>query len=241
MYTAANGFLASLQSDAFGNNQLSFSDALDLQGWLPPNFANAFNEILDSVLLSKSSPAEVIVFEVGTWKGLSAHTMASVAKSRGINLKIVCIDTWLGAPEFWTWARGMPTHDLKKDHTGFPTVYHTFINNMIVSGMSDMIYPLPLPSMQALEVLKFYNIRADVVYIDAAHEYDAVCADILGYWEMLNEHGVMFGDDFKPIDWPGVVRAVRDCAEKIPADLMLCSDIMWRLQRKPPKMMETDR
>jgi len=222
-------FLASLHSDAFDRE--TTTDVIDLQGWLPRDFAPAFNEILDSVIATKSHP-EVVVLEIGTWKGLSAHTMASIAKSKGVSLKLICIDTWLGAPEFWTWARGMQTHDLKKDHMGFPTVYHTFINNMLASGVSDMIYPLPLPSMQALDVLKFYDIRADIVYVDAAHEYDAVRSDILGYWNLLNENGIMFGDDFKPVDWPGVVKAVLDCANVIPADLMLCADVMWRLQKR---------
>jgi hypothetical protein len=223
-------FLASLQRDAF-SNQLSSPYPLDLQGWLPHGFQNAFGDILDSIVNQKKQGEEVIIIEIGTWKGLSAHTMATIAKTKGVKVKIICIDTWLGAPEFWTYLRGHATHDLKKDSVGYPTVYHTFINNMVGSGISDVIYPLPLPSQQALDVIKFYNLRADIIYVDAAHEYEPVRGDILGYWEILTSSGVMFGDDYNPPDWPGVVKAVNSCAETLGVSLML-SGIMWRLQSK---------
>ncbi len=227
---SASEFLMSLQHDAFAKQHSpSHPEALDLQGWLPPGFENAFLDILNAIILQKSPGEEVIIIEIGTWKGLSAHTMATIAQSKGVKVKIICIDTWLGAPEFWTWARGYPTHDLKKDAAGYPTVYHTFINNMTGSGISDVIYPLPLPSQQALDVIKYYNIRADIIYVDAAHEYEPVRGDILGYWDILTSSGIMFGDDYNQSDWPGVVKAVNSCAETLGIPLML-SGIMWRLQ-----------
>ena len=83
--------------------------------------------------------------------------------------------TWLGAPEFWTWglldrSRG---GSLKPIH-GFPTVYYTFLSNVHRAGVQDVIAPLPISSLQGAQVLAHYGCQADAIYIDGSHEYDAV-------------------------------------------------------------------
>jgi hypothetical protein len=121
--------------------------------------------------------------------------------------RIVCIDTWLGAPEFWTWgiddpSRGGSLHKRR----GYPTVYDTFLSNVKLLGHDDVIAPFPLSSVQAAKTLEYYGLRPDVVYIDAAHEEDAVKADLDAFFPLLKHGGTMFGDDY--VAWPGVRRAV---------------------------------
>ena len=72
----------------------------DLQGW------NSNSDIFSN-LIKKVLPNTII--EVGTWKGGSAVSMAKYCKtiipfykSNYDTTKIYCIDTWLGAAEFWT-------------------------------------------------------------------------------------------------------------------------------------------
>jgi len=121
--------------------------------------------------------------------------------------------TWLGAPEFWTWglldrSRG---GSLRPVH-GFPSVYYTFLSNVHRAGVQDVIAPLPISSLQGAQVLAHYGCQADAIYIDGAHEYDAVLADLRAYWPLVKPGGgVCFGDDYC-VEWPGVKAAVDEFA-----------------------------
>jgi hypothetical protein len=202
-----NNFLDRLAQDAYDGLDIT-DHQVDLSGWMDGFFADEFGKAI--------GPNTKYVFEVGSWKGLSTITMANICKTLGVYPTIVAIDTWLGAPEFWTWGLDDLTRgiSLKKIH-GYPTVYHTFIRNVKAMGHNDMIVPFPISSVQAVEVLSYHNILADVIYIDAAHEYEAVYQDITKYWSLLAPGGTMIGDDYIRSNWPGVVRAVDTfCAEQ---------------------------
>jgi hypothetical protein len=209
-------FLSTLRRDAF--------PPVDIHGWCDePNFIRTF----DSLVPSKSSPPLIIV-EVGTWKGKSACMMASHLKSRLKKASIVCIDTWLGAPEFWTWGLDDPSRGISLDkRMGYPRVYETFIHNVKTLGHDDMIVPLPLSSIQAARVLKHHNVVPDIVYIDAAHEEDAVYADLEAFFPLGT--GVMFGDDY--VAWPGVRRAVDDFVKKHDLALSVSGEV-WCVTKK---------
>lgn len=160
----------------------------DLQGWgsKDPIFAH---------LISAVEPQTII--EVGTWKGASAIQMAHLAKAGGLAPTIVCVDTWLGSPE----------HFLKRDHpayweslnmrNGYPQLYKQFLANVLHEGQHDVIVPLPQSSENAAIILAKLAVYGELVYIDAAHEYGAVLADLQRYWPLVTEGGVLFGDDFK--------------------------------------------
>ncbi len=77
--------------------------------------------------------------------------------------------------------------------------------------MQDLIVPLPTTSLAAAAVLKELEIRADLIYIDANHQYDAVLADLRAFMPILNTNGVMFGHD---VSWESVRRAVRDFCDQ---------------------------
>ena len=66
---------------------------LDLQGW------NGDHEVFGQ-LIDRLRPK--LVVEVGTWKGQSAITMGRHLERQGQGARLVCVDTWLGALEFWT-------------------------------------------------------------------------------------------------------------------------------------------
>ena len=170
----------------------------DLQGWMDINVMSVFD------ILNKKE--NIFMIEVGTWKGLSAVTFGKkLAENNG---KIICIDTWLGAPEFYTWGLNDPTRgkSLKHKH-GYPSVYYTFLDNIYLNNLQDTIIPFPISSDQGASILKHYNILADAIYIDASHEEGHVFNDINNYWKLLKPGGVLFGDDFSH-GWPGVVNDV---------------------------------
>jgi predicted O-methyltransferase YrrM len=204
----AAAFVGELRSAAFADLDIA-GHTVDTQGWMDDQFKATFAAFLEP--RDRARPLTVV--EVGTWKGRSAVTMAETAKALGFTrVTIICVDTWLGAPEFWTWGLNDPTRGAsfrRKD--GYPTVFYTFTRNAKALGHADVIAPLPLSSAQAADVLAYYKIAADVIYVDAAHEYESVRADLQAYWKLLAPGGVMFGDDYNC--WPGVTRAVDEFAE----------------------------
>lgn len=167
--------------------------APDLQGWMPDSFVPQF---LRSIKGRGNKTIDIV--EVGTWKGTSAIEMATMCKDFGIRARIICIDTWLGSPEHFN------------EIGNYGDLYSIFIKNVKFKGFGDVIVPLALPSLQAIEVLKAYKVQPDIVYIDAAHEYLPVKMDIEAYWDILKQDGAMIGDDYYQDPWPGVVKAVNE-------------------------------
>lgn len=183
----------------------------DLQGWVNAGFDACLAKVTQ---VMRSRPGALFL-EVGSWKGASACRIAEAFKSAGVQASIICIDTWLGAPEFWTSA-GLndPTRGISLARVnGYPSVFYTFTKNVKAMGHSDMIAPLPLSSTQAADVLASYGLKARGMYIDGAHEYEAVLADLATYYKLLEPGGIMWGDDYDR-GWPGVVRAVDEFAAR---------------------------
>jgi Methyltransferase domain len=179
----------------------------DTHGWMD----SGFSRIITESLASRDRTLPLTIFEVGSWKGKSCITIANTVKNMGFtDVRIIAVDTWLGAPEFWTWGLSDPTRGLSlKLMNGYPSVFYTFTKNVKYFGHDDIVYPFPISSIQAAEVLTHYDIKADLIYIDASHEYEPVKADIAAFWPLLNDGGIMIGDDYVP-NWPGVVRAVNE-------------------------------
>ena len=80
-------------------------------------------------------------------------------------------------------------------------------------GLEQYVIPFPTPSRLAYTVLSRHGVLADLIHIDAAHEYEDVLEDMKLWWELLAPKGVLLGDDFEPEHaWPGVRRAVKEFA-----------------------------
>ncbi|MGF1553289.1 MAG: class I SAM-dependent methyltransferase [Paracoccaceae bacterium] len=197
--------MAKVREHLFGGDPFAGADpsgvAPDLTGW------GSTHPMFEPVL-AHYRPR--LVIEVGTWKGGSAIHMARVLRRLGVEAEIVCVDTWLGAPIAWT----TETH-LKpqlKLSGGYPRLYDTFLRNVLDAGVADTITPLPASSDGGFRVLEHFGVRAEVIYIDADHDYHAVKRDLENYWRLLAPGGTLIGDDFGC--WPGVTRAVREFAEE---------------------------
>ena len=147
-----------------------------------------------------------LIIEVGTWKGHSANAMADICKSEKLGTKIICVDTWLGSQEHYLLEQWRPT--LHIEH-GRPKVWERFIGNTIRRSNHDCIFPLALPAATASVVLSEMGVKANLIYIDAGHEYDDVLSDISNYFPLLEPDGIMFGDDFHH---PPLARAVHEFA-----------------------------
>lgn len=88
-----------------------------------------------------------------------------------------------------------------------------------------------LPHARRAKLLRHGSIEAssffaegsvDFIYIDAAHDYDSVLADLHAWFPKLSDHGILAGHDFD--DQPhheGVRRAVAEFAGDIGRDVYL--------------------
>lgn len=174
--------------------------SLDLQGWgsTDPNFKKLIDEI---------NPR--LIIEVGSWKGGSAIFMAEYIKKKNLDCKILCVDTWLGAVEFWADQHDEERYISLGMKNGYPSVYYQFLANVMHKGLQDIIIPFPQTSILAARFLALNNIKADLIYIDASHDEKDVYDDINNYWPILNTGGKLFGDDYDEF-WPGVKLAVNN-------------------------------
>ncbi len=93
-------FINSLHASAYEDLDFINTFEGDLTGWKSCKFDEIFKAQLMDVYNRVQRPVAII--EVGTWKGCSAIGMAKVAKECNVEVKIICVDTWLGSPEFYT-------------------------------------------------------------------------------------------------------------------------------------------
>ena len=150
-----------------------------------------------------------LIVEVGTWKGLSAVAMARWLQQHSPRGRLVCVDTWLGTTKAWLEPEQQGNTLFRRN--GYPTVYFQFLYNVIATGTTDVIIPLPLPSNMGATFLGERGHRPDLVFIDACHEYACVYADFVAWFAILRPGGTLFGDD---VAQSGVFAAVQDAAER---------------------------
>jgi len=170
-----------------------YADLDDTDGCAAPSGWGSTAPIFDS-LISDVRPR--LIIEVGSWLGASAIHMANICKSIGIETKILCVDTFLGAYEFWTNQQDVERYIALKCKHGYPQVYFDFLRNVKKAGHADCIIPFPQTSLIAARYLWHHQVRAELIYIDGSHDAEDVAADIRAYWPLLKPGGVLFGDDY---------------------------------------------
>ncbi len=147
-----------------------------------------------------------LVVEVGVWKGGSSIFMAEALRDLNVAGVIIAIDTWLGSwdhleNEVWVTHLGL--------ENGYPTIFRTFMANVLGQNVQDFIVPLPSDSINAAHILSHFLIRPKIVHIDGGHDYRAVISDLEIWWPLLQAGGTLIADDYNDNgDWPEVRLAV---------------------------------
>jgi hypothetical protein len=109
------------------------------------------------------------------------------------------IDTWEGSDEHLT---GGSHESADVIHN---TLYDTFKRN--VKPVAHLLTPIRKPSLEA--VTRYQDASLDFVFIDAAHDYDSVKADILAWKPKVKPGGYLGGHDYNGC-FPGVIDAVHE-------------------------------
>lgn len=200
----------------------------DLQGW--GGHEDFWDEMVRESRATKA-------LEVGTWKGRSAAAIGSALRRQfadnyagdgmecdycprclierdhamsdcpGPQPELICVDTWLGATEFYENFDDPTRYKGLALRHGFPQVYFQFLANMRKRDLHRIVFPFAQSSTNALRFLQKKGVQFDLIYIDASHEYDDVKADLKCAWPLLKRGGIMVGDDYCD-HWSGVKMAV---------------------------------
>lgn len=170
----------------------------DLQGW------RSVHPYLDEAVTTFRPD---VVVEVGAWKGASTLHLARTMAAHDVDGTVIAVDTWLGAVDHWADADLFA--ELATEH-GYPSLYRTFLANVLHEGLADRVVPLPLDSVNAAELMRLRGVSADVIHLDAGHEEASVAADLRAWWPVLRPGGLFVADDYDRLGgrFPGVTRAV---------------------------------
>lgn len=157
------------------------------EGWLLPN--QAF------LLYAVASHLKGKLVEIGSWKGRSASVFSLATEKEDVD--IYCVDTWQGSEEH----KDIDTSNLLNE----------FKKNLTKINSLERINIQRGPS---IEISKIHEDNScDIIFIDAAHDYDNVKADILAWYPKLKSNGIMIGHDYpdpSANDFQGLKDAVNE-------------------------------
>ncbi|XP_074321562.1 uncharacterized protein LOC141658527 [Silene latifolia] len=165
-----------------------------VKGW------GSYGAVFETLII-KTRPKTII--EIGTFLGASATHMAELAEKLGLETQILCVDDFRGWPGF-TEANYVPTVN------GDVLLLHQFMQNVVSLNRTGSIIPVPFSTGSGLGKLCEWGVLADLIEVDAGHDFHSAWSDInLGYKLLKKPGGVMFGHDyFNGNDNKGVRRAV---------------------------------
>lgn len=131
--------------------------------------------------------------EIGVWKGKSSAFMGVEIINSGKNIEFYAVDHFLGSPEL------MADNDI--------------VNGTLLERTTKTLEPVksvvqiyPYKSLDAAKM--FADESLDFVYVDGAHEYDDVKADIEAWLPKVKKGGIIAGDDYGVGIHPDVKRVV---------------------------------
>lgn len=146
--------------------------------------------------------------EVGTYLGRSLCSLGEVVAQSRKQISVIGVDTCLGSgPE------GLKQIDYHGSAVaaGGGTLAGSLHRNVLGCGLGGRVVLIVADSKTASEL--FADATFDWVHLDARHDYHSVKSDIAAWLPKIKRGGWLSGDDYDPVKWPDVVRAV---AEALP-------------------------
>jgi hypothetical protein len=137
--------------------------------------------------------------EVGAFQGKSTCFMGVEICNSRKHILFDVVDTWEGSVEHL--AGGVHESADVMTHS----LFQAFRQN--TKPIAHLINPIRLPSLEAAK--KYEERSLDFVFIDAAHDYENVRADILAWRSKVKVGGHLGGHDFI-LNFPGVIQAVNE-------------------------------
>lgn len=156
---------------------------------------------LDSLVVDRKP---VVAVEIGSWEGGSAVILAKHSE------RVFCVDTW----EDYTDIGGFDVTRVITYHQGRER-FRKFCENI-----GDDLFKRVFPCRgESTTWARIWNQPIDLLFIDGCHSYEAVKADIEGWYPHVRAGGVILGHDYLRMskgdgdfiwEFPGVARAVHE-------------------------------
>ncbi len=138
------------------------------------------NALIQSII---GSCKAVNIAEVGVFKGdLSAYLLK---KSSAIK-KYALVDPWRNLAD---WNKPFNQSD-----EAFEEVFQTVLRKLDFAKERIEIHRGKTQEVSS----QFKDESLDFIYIDGDHTLKGITIDLIQWWDKLNEHGVLMGDDFYP-------------------------------------------
>jgi predicted O-methyltransferase YrrM len=189
---------------------MNIANALPIEGWM---------EVSDLEWLARHASHAKLICEVGCWHGRSTICLADNTEGT-----VFAVDTWGGSSEHHG---TMPLLD--------PVAYTQFCDRVFLAFCTNLksyidrrkVIPVHIPSVEAARI--FSRMKSighfpgfDMIFIDAAHEYENIKADIEAWTPLVAPGGLLCGHD---AGHPPVAQAVEEAFPVRPQNE--CS--MWRV------------
>lgn len=130
--------------------------------------------------------------------------MSDLTRKLGLETQILCIDDFRGWPGFLEFATELATEN------GDVSLLAQFMQNVVSDNFTEVILPVPFSSGITLHMFCEWGVMADLIEVDAGHDFHSAWLDINLAYKLLKKGGVIFGHDwFNSVDRKGVRRAVK--------------------------------
>lgn len=154
----------------------------DLAAYQTPWRHRYFPSILKCV--GKTEPR---ILEVGSWAGQSLCSWNAV---EGFTPRFTVVDTWKADA-----ADKGEHYDRMREAADTGHIYTLFRHNVRVAKFLDRVDIICASSMEVLPKLPPNSF--DVIYIDGSHRYPVVKSDIANAIRLIDNNGVICGDDLE--------------------------------------------
>jgi hypothetical protein len=186
-----------------------------------PGFFN-YESVYDKVIDKLETGANIV--EIGVWKGMSVAYAAVKVLQLKKDIKIYAVDTFEGSSG--------EVGPLDKNNINSDSVYEECRTNL--EPVSSIVSIIRSDSIEASKM--FDDQSLDFVFIDAAHSYQYVKADIEAWLPKVKSGGFIGGHDYLNNDPThadgGVTRAVQEIFKNYNIEQMGSEIFSWLVELK---------
>lgn len=141
----------------------------NVEGWLRDAEAKLLYKLAQNI------PQNGVIVEIGSWQGKSTIWLGKGAEK--VNAKVYAIDPHTG-----------DSSEIIEQYGGHIDTFDSFLRNIKKSSLENTVYPIKKHSYHALGDVKE---EIDLLFIDGAHEYEAVKKDYEMWFPKLKEGGII--------------------------------------------------
>ena len=150
--------------------------------------------------LRDQTPNDAVIVEIGSYVGAIANQFV------GGSRKVFSIDPWAMDDVFAKDDRQFVLlEDARDNRGGIDEIYFTWMKN---AGPDLFVNMFPIKGFSQ-DIVKFWNLPIDLLYIDGCHLYESVKGDIIDWMPKVKKGGIIAGDDYGGEFW-GVQKAVEE-------------------------------